>query len=75
MLLYFVGPKHPSGNCYVSCFLTDKTALSVSTFLGFMPPPTFYVSMFYILKKSKNCHFEPPSPPISAYVTSEWSPT
>ena len=28
MLLYFVGPKRTSGNCYVSCFLTDKTALS-----------------------------------------------
>ena len=27
ILLYFVGPKHPSGNWYVSCFLTDKTAL------------------------------------------------
>ena len=27
VLLYFVGPKRPSGNCYVSCFLTDKTAL------------------------------------------------
>ena len=25
--LYFVRPKRPSGNCYVSCFLTDKTAL------------------------------------------------
>ena len=24
-LLNFVGPKRPSGNCYVSCFLTDKT--------------------------------------------------
>ena len=28
ILLYFVGPKRPSGNCYVSCFLTDKTALA-----------------------------------------------
>ena len=27
MLLYFVGPKHPSGNCYISCFLTDRTAM------------------------------------------------
>ena len=27
MSLYFVGPKHPSGSCYVSCFLTDSTAL------------------------------------------------
>ena len=27
MLLSFVGPKHPSGNCYVSYFLTDSTAL------------------------------------------------
>ena len=27
ILSYFVGPKHPSVNCYVSCFLTDKTGL------------------------------------------------
>ena len=27
ILLYFVRPKHPSGNCYVSCFLTEKTPL------------------------------------------------
>ena len=27
ILLYFVGRKCPSGNCYVSCFLTDKTAM------------------------------------------------
>ena len=27
MLIYFVGPKHPSVNCYVRCFLTDRTAL------------------------------------------------
>ena len=27
MSLYFVGPKRPSGSCYISCFLTDSTAL------------------------------------------------
>ena len=27
ILLYFVGPKRPSSNYYVSCFLIDKTAL------------------------------------------------
>ena len=27
ILLYFDRPKRPSGNCYISCFLTDKTAL------------------------------------------------
>ena len=27
ILLYFVGAKHPSGNCYINCFLTDRTAL------------------------------------------------
>ena len=27
ILLFFVQPKRPSGNCYVSCFLTDKTVL------------------------------------------------
>ena len=31
---YFVGPKCPSGNCYVSCFLTDKTALTTSHYKG-----------------------------------------
>ena len=30
MLLYLVGPKHPSGNCYVSFFLTDRTALALA---------------------------------------------
>ena len=25
IIFYFVRPKHPSGNCYVSCFLTEKT--------------------------------------------------
>ena len=29
ILLYFVGPKRPSGNCYISCFLADKTALGL----------------------------------------------
>ena len=24
---YFVGPKSPSGNCYISCFFTEKTPL------------------------------------------------
>ena len=32
MLLYFVGPKRPSGNCYISSFLTDKTALLYTDF-------------------------------------------
>ena len=27
ILLYYFGPKRPSGNYYVGCFLTDKTAL------------------------------------------------
>ena len=27
-LSYFVGPKYPSGNCYVSCFPPDRTALT-----------------------------------------------
>ena len=29
MLLNFGEPKHPSGNCYVSCLLTDRKALSL----------------------------------------------
>ena len=27
LLLFFVGPKRPSGNCYVICFLTEKPKL------------------------------------------------
>ena len=27
ILLHFVKPKHPSGNCWVKCFLTYRTAL------------------------------------------------
>ena len=26
-----LGPKHSSGNCYVRCFVTDKTALAEFT--------------------------------------------
>ena len=35
ILLYFVRPKRPSGNCYISCFLTEKTPLlhSLSHFI------------------------------------------
>ena len=29
ILLYLVGPKRPSGNCYVKCFLTDRKALEI----------------------------------------------
>ena len=29
-LLHSVRTKRPSGNCYISCFLTDNTALIVS---------------------------------------------
>ena len=29
ILLFFVRPKRPSGNCYVNCFLTEKTALNI----------------------------------------------
>ena len=31
-ILHIVGPKRPSGNCYVCCCLTDKTALIGSNF-------------------------------------------
>ena len=33
IVLYFVRPKCPSGNCYVSCFLTEKTPLTPGSFL------------------------------------------
>jgi hypothetical protein len=29
ILLYFVRPKHSSDNCYISCFLTEKTPLII----------------------------------------------
>ena len=31
ILLHFVRPKRPSDNRYISCFLTDKTALNPSS--------------------------------------------
>ena len=47
----------------------------VITFLGFLDPPPPYVSMFLVLRISKNWHFlTPPSPPTSADVIYEWSP-
>ena len=50
ILLYFVGPKHHSGNCYVSCFLTDKTAL-LSTF-------RFFILSTILLVKIENTKFD-----------------
>ena len=35
--------------------------------------PQPYVSIFYVLKISKNCHFLTPIRPTSAYVIYEWS--
>ena len=36
----------------------------VSTFLGFLDlPPSIYISLFLVLKISKNCHFLTPLPP------------
>ena len=29
ILLYFVGPKRPPGNCYINCFLTEKSPLNL----------------------------------------------
>ena len=45
----------------------------VITFLGFLDPPPPYVSMFLVLRISKNWHFLTPLPPTSAYVIYEWS--
>jgi hypothetical protein len=45
----------------------------VSTFLGFLDPLPPHVSMFLVLKISKNCHFLTPHPPTGAYVMYEWS--
>ena len=44
----------------------------VGTFLGFFYPPPPYVSMFLVLRISKNWHFWPP-PLQGAYVIYEWS--
>ena len=45
----------------------------VSTFVDFLEPSSSYISTFYVLKISKNCHFLTPLPPTSAYVIYEWS--
>ena len=31
MFVQLVKPEHPSGNCYISCFLTERTALNECT--------------------------------------------
>ena len=43
----------------------------VITFLGFLDPPPPYVSMFLVLRISKNWHFLTPPPP-TADVIYEW---
>ena len=45
----------------------------VSTSMGFLDPLPPHVSMFLVLKISKNCHFLTPLPPTSAYVIYEWN--
>ena len=45
----------------------------VITFLGFLDPPPPYVSMFLVLRISKDWHFLTPLPPKSADVLHEWS--
>ena len=45
----------------------------VITFLGFLDPPPPYVSMFLVLRLSKNWHFLTPLPPTNADVIYEWS--
>ena len=36
----FVGPKHPFGYCYISCFLTDKTASNANRNVFFLSKKT-----------------------------------
>ena len=54
ILLYYVGPKHPPGNCYVNYFLTDNTALSISL---------LFLLLYYIRKQA-------PSNAIMIYLSS-----
>ena len=51
ILLYFVGPKHPSGNCCVSCFLTDETALRLGVKLDPNPNPGWKFVQVEIVKR------------------------
>ena len=51
IILYFVRPKHPSGNCYSSCFLTEKTALTKRLFDAYFGKNPL-VKWFYKGKKS-----------------------
>jgi len=45
----------------------------LNTFLGIMEPSLSHLSMFLVLKVSKNCHFLTPLPTRSAYVIYEGS--
>ena len=36
IILYFVKQKRPSGNCYASCFFTEKTPLLLENYSGML---------------------------------------
>ena len=53
LLLFFVGPKRPTGNCYVISFITQKTGLPVHTVraANFDPQNSFFTNQakFFLL--------------------------
>ena len=51
ILLYFVKPKRHSGNCCVSCFLTDETALRLGVKLDPNPNPGWKFVQVGIVKR------------------------
>ena len=59
VLLYFVGPKRPSDNCYVSCFLTDKIALD-SMFQKLCSPVEILEKTIKIISHWLSTHTTPP---------------
>ena len=53
----------------------DHSYITSAHFWDFWTPLPRYVSMFLVLRKSKNWHFLTPSPPTNADVIYEWSLT
>ena len=57
----------------VNIYFRDHSYLTSSHFWDFWIPLPPYVSMFLVLRISKNWHFLTPLPPTSADVIYEWS--
>ena len=54
ILLYFVGPKRPPGNCYINCFLTEKSPLNLNMSKDFLMPMKLKILKFTFEKGMGN---------------------